>query len=218
MAKLPDKNTRTKPDMAAPRDTKKLMLHAFIGAASLCAVIAVFGSYDVGTFDLRDMLHGIPGPAVIVAIAFLLIAYVVSLRAPVGRHSTIDQAMLGTQHDTPAMFAAFKVQIDEIIAAENAKNIQSRDNTARSISDAMNSISAVEQRVDRYLGAAHEKLIAENDSLKSEINERNKVVEMQIATEIESLRKINSELQHKITTWAIDSVETKLERASLHVA
>lgn len=71
-------------------------------------------------------------------------------------------------------------------------------------------IAATEARLEAYLGPAHTALIEENEGLKAKLEEIRLQEEEKINAEIAGLRAQNTELQDKITNWAVGTVETAI--------
>ena len=71
-------------------------------------------------------------------------------------------------------------------------------------------IAATEARLEAYLGPAHTALIEENEGLKARLEEIRLKEEEKINAEIAGLRAQNTELQDKITNWAVGTVETAI--------
>lgn len=71
-------------------------------------------------------------------------------------------------------------------------------------------IAATEARLEAYLGPAHTALIEENEGLKARLEEIRLQEEEKINAEIAGLRAQNTELQDKITNWAVGTVETAI--------
>ena len=71
-------------------------------------------------------------------------------------------------------------------------------------------IAATEARLEAYLGPAHSALIEENEGLKATLEEIRRQEEEKINSEIAGLRAQNTELQEKITNWAVGTVETAI--------
>jgi len=71
-------------------------------------------------------------------------------------------------------------------------------------------IAATEARMESYLGPAHAALIEENEGLKARLEEIRRQEEEKINAEIAGLRAQNTELQDKITNWAVGTVETAI--------
>ena len=71
-------------------------------------------------------------------------------------------------------------------------------------------IAATEARLEAYLGPAHTALIEENQGLKTRLEEIRLQEEEKINAEIAGLRAQNTELQDKITNWAVGTVETAI--------
>jgi FtsZ-binding cell division protein ZapB len=71
-------------------------------------------------------------------------------------------------------------------------------------------IASVETRIDGHLGAEYEALKTENEALKAQLDEIRKAEDEKIGSEIEQLRQKNTELQEKISTWAVNSVEAAI--------
>lgn len=71
-------------------------------------------------------------------------------------------------------------------------------------------IAATEARLETYLGPAHAALIEENEGLKARLEEIRQQEEEKINAEIAGLRAQNTELQDKITNWAVGTVETAI--------
>ena len=71
-------------------------------------------------------------------------------------------------------------------------------------------IAATEARMETYLGPTHTALIEENEGLKAKLEEIRRQEEEKINAEIAGLRAQNTELQDKITNWAVGTVETAI--------
>lgn len=71
-------------------------------------------------------------------------------------------------------------------------------------------LAAAEARLESYLGPAHAALMEENETLKAALDDVRRQEEEKIGAEIEELRSKNVELQEKINTWAVGTIEAAI--------
>ena len=79
-------------------------------------------------------------------------------------------------------------------------------------------IAAVEARIEGHIGGEYERLKAENEQLKGHFDEIRKQEDEKIGIELEQLRQKNAELQDKISTWAVNSVDAAMSDESKSAA
>ncbi len=193
MAKAPQKKDK-KPK--APKDPLATLRLLKIAGYILCGLAAVvlFGSlYDLGFIDLRFELRDYA----LVAFAALIAGF--GLAAFSG--SGVERAER----------SRLAQQIENITGEVAEKNAGLETSISMRI-------AAVEEKVQTFLGDEYERIKAENEEFRKEI-EQHRFAEMtRTNTEIEQLRERNEMLQEKINKWAINSVDSAVMNERIHEA
>lgn len=204
MAKPAPKETARKP--AKPDGPGLAGTVATVGVAlsALSSVVLVLAGVDLHVVDLRHALHGLDA----LAAPLLLVGSFAAVLAGA-------QAWRTRQDAADAAIASLKDDAGETVARQ-LQAASDGFSTARAETAA--AIKAIEARVDAFLGPELPRLRQENDRLREALEAREKADSEGLAAEIEALRRTNAELQDKITHWAVDTVDSRIERKSLHAA
>ncbi len=172
---------------------------AIVSASVLCVSLL-----DLGFIDLREQLHAYAGG---VALALLFFAVLSRLAG-----SRVAAAERGAAQ---ARIEALKTELQELMTAEVEAKAGALGTTGAELSK---KLAEIEDKVDKFLGAEHDRLVSENENYRNEIEQQRRDEIAKASEEMEALRVRNQELQEKINKWAVESVDTRLGQDKLHAA
>lgn len=204
MAKPPAKEVAKKPAQTDAPDRSSLMLTGAVAAAALSAIVLVLAAFDLHFVDLRYAMQGGDAIAAIALVVCALLGVRLAATAIGRRIAGIEAAVAGIR--------------EEVAETLNGEKAAATDGLAASRAEVSALLKTVDHKVEAFLGAEFARLKEENASLAAALDARRKADDENLALEVESLRRINAELQERITHWAVDTVENRVERKSLHVA
>lgn len=168
------------------------------------ALVLSISLLDMGFIDLRPTLHAFSGAAAGALIFFTLLTGFAGSRVAAAKHAALD-----------AQIVALKGELEGQLNAELQAKAEA---LGSSEAEVMRKLTDVEQRVEKFLGAEYERLVAENEDYRKEIDQSRVDEVSKASEEVEALRAKNQELQEKINKWAVESVDSKLSQEKLHAA
>ena len=201
-----------KKDPKAPKDEKAangpgimgLLRTAGFALSMATALFLCISLLDMGFVDLRPQLHDFSGAAAGALLVFVMLSAFAGSRSRAAERSARD-----------AQIDALKDELAGKLMADletRAATIEAREAEVKA------KVAAVDEKIDKFLGAAFERLTTENESFRKEIDQ-NRIDEVSKASEeVEALRAKNQELQDKINKWAVESVDSRIGQEKLHAA
>lgn len=172
---------------------------SILSAAFLCVSLL-----DMGFIDLRPKLHGFSGPAAGALLVFVMLSAFAGSRVAASERAARD-----------AQIEALKGELAERLAADLDTKVGGLGSVGAEVTQ---KVAVLDEKIEKFLGAEFERLTAENEGYRKEIDQ-SRVDEISKASEeIEALRAKNQELQEKISKWAVESVDSKIGQEKLHAA
>jgi len=168
------------------------------------ALVLCISLLDMGFIDLRPTLHAFSGAAAGALILFTVLTGFAGSRVTAAERAALD-----------AQIAALKGELEERLGTELQAKAEALGSTEAEV---MQKLADVEQRIEKFLGAEYERLVAENEGFRKEIDQSRVDEVSRASEEVEALRARNQELQEKINKWAVESVDSKLSQEKLHAA
>ncbi len=194
MAKAPLKNDRKAGSAAKdPLGIMRLMRISAFASSILAGVVLFAAIFDLGFADLRFELREFALVALAVMLAGVVAVAYSGSRIAAGEIARIREELELAKGEIAAQNAA----LEEKIGAR---------------------VAAADQKVEKFLGAEYERLKAENQEYRKEIEQQRTVEFSRTSAEIEQLRQRNEMLQEKISKWAIDSVDSVVMNDRIHEA
>jgi Skp family chaperone for outer membrane proteins len=205
MAKAAAKDSKAPKEKPA-KGGSKMGLVKLVGfvLSILSAIIMVVVVVDFGLGDVKSHLHGGEKiAAVLLFLGVLLTAFAGSKLAAAGRRE-MDAAL---------------ANVHNVIAEKVAAEFRPKEEALKELqADIGAKMKALEQRVDKFLGTEYQRLSAENESFRKDVEQRRQAEIQKTVDEIEQLRAKNLELQEKISKWAVEQVEIRIGEDKLNAA
>ena len=201
-----------KKDAKAPKDEKAangpgimgLLRVAGFGLSMATAVFLCVSLLDMGFVDLRPQLHDFSGAAAGALLVFVMLSAFAGSRTAAAERAARD-----------AQIEALKGELAEKLAADLDAKVGSLGSVEGEVRQRM---ASIDEKIEKFLGAEFERLTAENEGYRKEIDQ-SRIDEISKASEeVEALRAKNQELQEKINKWAVESVDSRLGQEKLHAA
>lgn len=194
MAKAPLKNDKkAKSSAKDPLGTMRLVRLAGLVLSILAGVVLFAALFDLGFIDLRFELRDFALVALAVMLAGVVAIAYSGPRITAGAIAVIREELEAARGEIAAQNAAMEEKVEAQVAAADHK-------------------------VEKFLGAEYERLKAENEAFRKEIEQQRSVEMSRTSAEIEQLRQRNEMLQEKISKWAIDSVDSVVMHDRIHEA
>lgn len=194
MAKAPLKNDKkAKSSAKDPLGTMRMVRLAGLVLSILAGVVLFSALFDLGFIDLRFELRDFALVALAVMLAGVVAIAYSGPRITAGAIAAIREELEAARGEIAAQNAA----MEEKVGAQ---------------------VAAADQKVEKFLGAEYERLKAENEAFRKEIEQQRSVEMSRTSAEIEQLRQRNEMLQEKISKWAIDSVDSVVMHDRIHEA
>jgi uncharacterized protein YdcH (DUF465 family) len=203
MAKPAAKDVAKKPQ-AGGNDRSGLIATAAVVGGALASFILILTGYDLGIVDFRYALHGFDVIAVSALVVMVLVAIYFGNASARQNRARLE-----------GLITAIRDEASETLERRGA---EAQETVASARSEVAALVKDVERKVDTFLGSEFARLKDENAGLRSALEARQKTDHDSMAAEIETLRRANAELQDKINHWAVDAVDSRIERKSLHAA
>jgi DNA topoisomerase VI subunit B len=198
-----------------PKDNKKgasgasggmavhLPLVGFVLALAGVAFLAL-SAIDFKFFDLRPLLHGFEPVFAMLHVCGATICYFGLGKNSAMRHKAYPDIFAAFRSEADAAFSAHKAAAEEAATAHRTQ--------------IATSLKEVTQRVDAFIGGEHARLKEENDRLRTLLEGHQRQESEKVASELDSLRQKNAELEQRITQWAVSSIDSRIERKTLQAA
>lgn len=194
MAKAPLKNDKkAKSSAMDPLGIMRLVRLSGLVLSILAGVVLLAALFDLGFIDLRFELRNFALVALAAMLAGIVAVAYSGSRIAAGMIAGIRAELEAARGEIAAQNAA----MEEKIGAQ---------------------VATAEQKVEKFLGAEYERLKAENEAFRKEIEQQRSNEFSRTSAEIEQLRQRNEMLQEKISKWAIDSVESVVMHDRIHEA
>jgi uncharacterized membrane protein YccC len=203
MAKPAAKDVAKKPQ-AGGIDRSASIASVAVAGATLAALLLILAGFDLGVVDLRYALHGFDAIAAAASVVLALVA--------------IYFASVAARRNRVRLESLITAIRDEAGETLERRGVEAQETVASVRSEVAALVKHVERKVDTFLGSEFARLKDENAGLRSALEARQKTDHDNMAAEIETLRRANAELQDKINHWAVDAVDSRIERKSLHAA
>jgi hypothetical protein len=203
MAKPAPKDDKKKAGTADGGISRLLPVIGF-GCAFAGACLLAVATLDLKLVDMRPALHGLEPVFALLLIAGACLCYFGSTSLSSRRHKAVPDSIAALRGEVEAMIAAQKSAAEEAATALRTQSAAT--------------LKEVTQKVEAFIGGEHTRLKEENDRLRTHLDSLQRQDAEKIAGELTSLRQKNAELEERITKWAVESVDSRIERKTLEAA